>query len=75
MNQDSKLENSMTGFFHTHPSSGNFSVSDRTRPSEQDKKSRDKDVKLMPNLQFYILTHPVNYGDKFPYKISYTDVW
>ena len=69
---DSKLGNSLTGFFHTHPSGSNISVSDRTQPSQQDKKSRDAALKLMPNLQFYILTHPINYGDKFPYKILYT---
>lgn len=72
---DSKLESSLTGFFHTHPSSGNISVSDRIRPSQQDKNSRDAALKLMPNLQFYILTHPVNYGGKFPYKFPYTTWW
>jgi len=69
---DSKLENSLTGFFHTHPSGANISVSDRTQPSKQDKSSRDAALKLMANLQFYILTHPINYGDKFPYRIPYT---
>lgn len=69
---NSKLENSLTGFFHTHPSGANISVSDRTQPSQQDKTSRDGALKLMPNLQFYILTAPINSGDKFPYKIPYT---
>ena len=69
---DSKLENSLTGFFHTHPSGANISVLDRIQPSQQDKNSRDAALKLMPNLQFYILTHPINRGGKFPYKISYT---
>ncbi|MGN0186874.1 MAG: RHS repeat-associated core domain-containing protein [Paludibacteraceae bacterium] len=69
---NSKLENSLTGFFHTHPSGANISVSDRTKPSQQDKTSRDEALKIMPNLQFYILTHPINYGDKFPLKIPYT---
>ncbi|WP_455584676.1 hypothetical protein [Bacteroides sp.] len=74
MYPDLKLENSMTGFFHTHPSIG-YSVSDRTSSSKQDRNSRDAALKVMPHLQFYILTHPVNYGDKFPYKISYTNAW
>jgi hypothetical protein len=69
---DSKLENSLTGFFHTHPSTG-ISVSDRTRASEQDKRSRDAALKVMPNMQFYILTHPVYPGGKFPYRINYTN--
>ena len=69
---DSKLENSLTGFFHTHPSGANISISDRIQPSVQDKRSRNRVLELMPNLQFYILTHPINYGDKFPYRIPYT---
>ena len=74
MNPDSQLGNSITGFFHTHLTTG-YSVSDRTTSSKQDRDSRDAALKLMPNLQFYILTHPVNYGDKFPYKIPYTNAW
>ena len=73
MYPSSSLNNSITGFFHTHPSSGNINVSDRTQPSRQDKESRDKDLKSNPNLQFYILTHPVSYGDPFPKKIPYTN--
>ena len=72
---DSKLENSITGFFHTHPSNGNISVSDRTQASGQDKISSDAALKFMPNLQFYILTHPIYSGGKFPYKIPYTKTW
>jgi len=64
---------SLTGFFHTHPSRGNISVSDRTRPSGKDLESRNKDLKLNPSMQFYILTHPVSYGGTFPYKINYTN--
>jgi hypothetical protein len=74
MNPDSQLGNSITGFFHTHPTIG-YSVSDRTRASDQDKRSRDAALKLMPHLQFYILTHPVSYGGTFPYKIPYTNAW
>lgn len=69
----SNLNKSLTGFFHTHPSNGNISVTDRTQPSRQDLYSRDKNLKANPNLQFYILTHPVNYGDHFPKKIPYTN--
>ncbi|MDR1756315.1 MAG: hypothetical protein LBR65_05055 [Culturomica sp.] len=54
---ESPLKNSLTGFFHTHPSGENISVSDRTRASDQDKKSRDDALRLMPHMQFYILTH------------------
>ena len=64
---------SLTGFFHTHPSSGNISVSDRTRPSKKDLASRDNDLSLNPNMRFYILTHPISYGDTFPLKINYTN--
>ena len=52
---------------------GNISVSDRTRPSGKDLESRNKDLKLNPSIQFYILTHPISYGDTFPYKINYTN--
>ena len=69
---NSKLENSLTGFFHTHPSGPDINVSDRIRPSDQDRKSRDSALKQMPNLQFFILTHPINYGDPFPLIIPYT---
>ena len=74
MNPDSQLGNSITGFFHTHPTTG-YSVSDRTRASDQDKRSRDAALKLLSNLQFYILTHPVSYGGTFPYKIPYKNAW
>jgi len=74
MNSDSQLGNSITGFFHTHPTIG-YSVSDRTSASEQDKRSRNRELKQMPHLRFWILTHPVNYGDKFPYKKEYTTEW
>jgi hypothetical protein len=69
---NSSLDNSLTAFFHTHPILG-FILSDRTQPSDIDKKSRDKALEKMPWLKFYILTHPVSYGDKFPHKIPYTN--
>ncbi len=62
----------LTGFFHTHPGSGNFSVSDRIVPSNKDLDSRDKALEKNPNLKFFILIHPLNYGDEFPLKIPYT---
>lgn len=71
MNPDSELQNSLTGFFHTHPTDG-YSESARTTSSGQDRSTRDKALKFMPHLQFYILTRPINYGDKFPYKKEYT---
>jgi hypothetical protein len=37
------------------------------------KESRDNALEKMPWLKFYILTHPVSYGDKFPHKIPYTN--
>jgi RHS repeat-associated protein len=61
----------LTGFFHTHPSI-NVSVADRTVPSDKDLRGRDADHKLNPNLKYYILTDPLNYGDPYPYKIDYT---
>ena len=64
---------SLIGIFYTHPSSGNISVSDRTRPSKKDLASRDNDLSLNPNMRFYILTHPISYGDTFPLKINYTN--
>jgi RHS repeat-associated protein len=74
MNPDLKLGNHMTGFFHTHPTI-QYSVSDRTMSSGQDRQSRNAALKLMPHLRFWILTHPINYGDKFPYKKEYTTEW
>jgi hypothetical protein len=61
----------LTGFFHTHPSLG-IADSDRLRASGQDKSARDNDLKTDPNLQFFILAAPVNYGDIYPKKIDYT---
>ena len=69
---DSNIKNSLIGFFHTHPSDIGISVSDRTQPSDQDKYSRDAALKMMPSLQFYILTHPIHYDDDFPLVIPYT---
>ena len=69
---DSNIQTSLTGFFHTHPSCANISVSDRTQPSGQDKRSRDAALKIMPDLEFYILTRPIYYGDDFPLIIPYT---
>ncbi len=62
----------LTGFFHTHPST-NINVSDRIVPSDQDLSVRDADHKQVnPNLKYYIITEPLNYGDPYPYKIDYT---
>lgn len=68
---DSDIKSSLTGFFHTHPSGPDISVSDRTRPSDQDKRSRDAALKMMPSLQFFILTHSI-YHDDYPMIIPYT---
>lgn len=56
----------------TNPTCANISVSDRTQPSSQDKRSRDAALKIMPDLEFYILTRPIYYGDDFPLIIPYT---
>ena len=72
LNPNSNLKNDLTGFFHTHPTTG-YSISSRTSASDQDRTSRDNALKTMPNLQFYILTYPIYYGGKFPYKIPYTN--
>jgi RHS repeat-associated protein len=61
----------LTGLFHTHPST-NISTSDRVVPSDVDLDGRDSDLKNNPNLKYYILTDPLNYGDPYPYKIDYT---
>lgn len=74
MNPSSKIEESLTGFFHTHPSIG-YNKLDRTTSSLKDKQSRNNALGLMPLLRFYILTQPIKYGDKFPYKINYTNEW
>jgi len=60
----------LTGFFHTHPSIG-YSDSDRLVPSDPDLDSRDNALMHNPNLLFFILTDPVNYGDPYPNKIPY----
>ncbi len=61
----------LTAFFHTHPSEG-VSVSDRTRASEQDIRSRNSALKLMPHMRFFIITAPLRYDTKYK-KIDYTD--
>lgn len=63
----------ITGFFHTHPGNGrDISNSDRLVPSTQDLNSRDNALQMIPSLKFFLLTQPVNYGDKYPLKINYT---
>lgn len=66
---DLKIEQSITGFFHTHPSGGTISVSDRTSASEQDRKAKNNALRHNPTLQFFIITHPIHYGGtiKFSY--------
>jgi len=66
---DSKIEISITGFFHTHPSGGNISIADRISGSEQDLRTKVAILKNAPNLQFFILTNPIYYGgtNKFRY--------
>lgn len=71
---NSRLDNSLTGFFHTHPSDGSINALIRINPSQQDIDSRNSALKLMPNLRFFILTHPVYPGDVFPLKVDYTDL-
>ena len=52
---------SLTGFFHTHPSSG-ISDSDRLVPSDQDLDARDRALAHNPNLLFYLITNPLTMG-------------
>jgi RHS repeat-associated protein len=61
----------LTGFFHTHPSGGNISNSDRLVPSDQDLDARDSDHKINPNLKYFLITAPESYGDDY-LKIDYT---
>lgn len=63
---------SLTGYFHTHPSGGNISDSDRLVPSDADLNSRDNVLNYNPNLRFFLITRSVNYGSKFFKKIPYT---
>ena len=63
--------NDITGFYHTHPSTG-ISVSDRTRASEADLNARDNALKLMPHMKFFIITSPLYYGADNE-KIDYTN--
>jgi len=67
-----KFNEGVRGFFHTHPSGGNIKESDRVVPSDTDLEARDNSLKINPNLRFYLITNPINYGDKYPYKIEYT---
>lgn len=69
---NSRLENSLTGFFHTHPSNSSINASIRINPSQQDRNSRNSALEQMPNMQFFILTQPVYPGGDFPLKIDYT---
>jgi RHS repeat-associated protein len=61
----------VTGLFHTHPST-NINPSDRVVPSDQDLRGRDATHNNYPNIKFYLLTDPLNYGDPYPYDIDYT---
>jgi hypothetical protein len=67
-----KEDLTLTGFFHTHPSGGGISDSDRLVPSDADLDSRDNSLRHKSNLNFYLITAPVNYGDDYPKKIPYS---
>lgn len=67
-----KQELNLKGFFHTHPSGANINNSDRLVPSNQDLSSRDNALRQMPKLEFFLITQPVNYGDRYPLKIDYS---
>ena len=60
----------LKSFYHTHPSI-NISESDRTRASDADKKSRDRALKHLPHMRFFIITDPLYYGAGNE-KIDYT---
>ena len=54
---------------------GFYAFGEKTTSSLKDKQSRNNALGLMPLLRFYILTQPIKYGDKFPYKVNYTNEW
>jgi hypothetical protein len=56
----------LNGFFHTHPNTG---TPDRLVPSDPDLSGRNSDHKINPNLKYYLLTAPLNYGDAYPIKL------
>ncbi len=62
-----------TGIFHTHPSIGIKDVNDRIVPSDRDLDFRDANLANNPALEFFLITHPVNFGDPYPNKIPYTE--
>ena len=62
----------LKGFFHTHPTIGGDKTN-RIKPHTKDKTFRNNALRKNPNLRFYIITKPLNYGDAYPMKIDYTE--
>lgn len=69
----SKIEDNITGFFHTHPSGPNINDIDRLRASAVDLESRDSQLEKIPSLRFYIITAPEYRSEKYPLKKEYTN--
>jgi RHS repeat-associated protein len=67
---DSYSRYNQTGYFHTHPIGS--SQSSRDLPSQDDITARNISLRSNPNLQFYIITAPINPGDPQTNKIPYT---
>ena len=65
-----KMGLNLTGFFHTHPE-----VKDRNAtlyPSPQDLDTKNKGILSKPELNYYLITRPENYGQSYPRKLNYT---
>jgi proteasome lid subunit RPN8/RPN11 len=60
----------LKGFFHTHPE-----VNDKNAtlyPSSRDLESRNSSLASNSNLNYYLITRPEFYGQKYPRKFNYT---
>jgi hypothetical protein len=68
-----KLGLTMTGIFHTHPGYGpETGTPGRLHPGDVDLGYRDNALSLNPNLRFYIIGEPEQYGDDYPAKREFT---
>jgi RHS repeat-associated protein len=71
INSTTEFTNGLRGKFHTHPNGAGLSDLDRLAPSPADLSTRDAQLKINPNMKFYLIAHP-QYGESYPAKIDYT---
>ncbi|HNP53053.1 MAG TPA: RHS repeat-associated core domain-containing protein, partial [Ferruginibacter sp.] len=63
--------NKVTEMFHTHT---NASSEEKIIPSQSDRRTRDGNLEIKPNMKFTIITEPTRSDDPYPKKIDFSSV-